>query len=209
LLLPIPIDRLPTQGILFSMSYSSSIKFRLKFQLYACFAMVLLALAIPVQAQTCSAEAGFSPEGSAARLVDRAIDSAKTSIRLAGYSFTSPDIVRRLIAAKRRGVDVAVLVDAKSNTEQDRSGKGRAALNLLIQAGIPARTVDAYSIHHDKYIVIDGATIQTGSFNYTLAAARYNSENTLVLWNCAPVAQAYLDHWNARWQQGQNWKVQY
>jgi phosphatidylserine/phosphatidylglycerophosphate/cardiolipin synthase-like enzyme len=191
------------------MSYSSSIKFGFKSQFYICCAMVLSALTVPVQAQTCSAEAGFSPEGSAARLVDRAIDSAKIAIRLAGYSFTSPAIVRRLIAAKRRGVDVAVIVDARSNTEQDRSGKGRAALNLLVQAGIPARTVDAYSIHHDKYIVIDGATIQTGSFNYTLAAARYNSENALVLWNCAPVAQAYLDHWNTRWQHGRDWKIQY
>jgi phosphatidylserine/phosphatidylglycerophosphate/cardiolipin synthase-like enzyme len=172
-------------------------------------AVALLTPAIAAQAQICSVEAGFSPEGSAARLVERVIDSAKTSVRLAGYSFTSPDIARRLIAARRRGVNVAVLVDAKNNTEQDRSGKSQAALNLLVQAGISARTIDTYPIHHDKYIIIDGATVQTGSFNYTLAAARYNSENVLVIWNCATLANTYLKHWNPRWKQGRNWKIQY
>ena len=175
-----------------------------------CFLLVLIAplLAVPVQAQTCVSEAGFSPEGSAARLVDRVIDSAQKSIRLAGYNFTSPDVVRRLIAAKRRGVEVAVVVDARSNLQEDRFGKGRAALNLLAQAGIPVRTVDAY-LHHDKYILIDDATLQTGSFNYTAAAARYNSENVLVLRNCPDIAQAYRKHWLSRWNQGRAWKSGY
>jgi len=180
---------------------------------YAC-ATAALAIALPAltasaRTPSCFAEAGFSPEGSAIRLVARAIDSAQTSIRLASYSFTSPDIVQHLIAAQRRGVKVTVLVDAKNNIEQDRSGKGRAALNLLVQAGIPARTVDTYAIHHDKYIIVDGATVQTGSFNYTLSAARYNSENVMVIWNCAAIANTYLKHWNSRWKQGQNWQLEY
>jgi phosphatidylserine/phosphatidylglycerophosphate/cardiolipin synthase-like enzyme len=99
---------------------------------------------------TCRPEAGFSPEGSAARLVDRAIDHAQHSIRLAAYSFTSSDVVRRLIEAKRRGVDVAVIVDEKNNLVEDRSGKGRAALNLLVNAAIPTRTISVYPIFHSN-----------------------------------------------------------
>jgi phosphatidylserine/phosphatidylglycerophosphate/cardiolipin synthase-like enzyme len=173
--------------------------------------LVLMApmLAAPVQAQTCVSEAGFSPEGSAAQLVNQVISSAQKSIRLAGYNFTSPTVVRRLTAAKRRGVDVAVLVDARSNLQDDRSGKSRAALNVLAQAGIPVRTVDAYPLHHDKYIVVDNATVETGSFNYTTSAARYNSENVLVLRHCPNIAQAYLDHWQSRWNQGQAWQAGY
>ncbi|MDR2991261.1 MAG: phospholipase D family protein [Burkholderiaceae bacterium] len=177
----------------------------MKLPLYLFLALITPLAAIPVQAQTCASEAGFSPEGSAARLVDRVIDSATKSIRLAGYNFTSPAVVRHLLAAKRRGVDVAVVADARSNLQDDRSGKSRAALNLLTQAAIPVRTVDAYPLHHDKYIVADGATVQTGSFNYTTAAARYNSENVLVLWNCPNLAKTYLDHWQSRWNQGKAW----
>lgn len=156
-----------------------------------------------------SLEVGFSPEGSAAQLVDRAIDSAHSSIRLAGYSFTSPDVVKRLIAAKRRGVDVAVVVDEKNNVREDRSGKARAALNLLVNAGIPTRTISVYPIHHDKYMVIDGQTVETGSFNYSEAAARRNSENALLIGHVPTLAKAYLDHWQSRWQQGVPWQSTY
>ncbi|MBK3786043.1 phospholipase D family protein [Paraburkholderia aspalathi] len=158
---------------------------------------------------TCRPEVGFSPEGSAARLVDTAIDSAQRSIRLAAYSFTSPDVVHHLIAAKRRGVDVAVVVDEKNNLSEDRSGKAHAALNLLVNAGIPTRTIRVYPIHHDKYAVIDGTDLETGSFNYSAAAASRNSENAMVLWHCQEMAKAYLNHWQSRWDQGSDFHSTY
>ncbi|MGF6971667.1 phosphatidylserine/phosphatidylglycerophosphate/cardiolipin synthase-like enzyme [Paraburkholderia sp. JPY465] len=95
-----------------------------------------------------SIDAGFSPEGSAERLVLDAICSSRRSIHLAAYTFTSPAIVRALIAARGRGVDVAVVADEKSNLVEDRSGKGRIALNLLSAAGVRVRTIEVYPIHH-------------------------------------------------------------
>jgi len=153
----------------------------------------------------CHPEAGFSPEGSAAALVDRAIDSASERIRLAAYTFTSPDVVRHLMAAQQRGVDVAAVVDERGN----HFAASKAALNLLVNAGIPVRTIRAYPIHHDKYMVIDDAHIETGSFNYSTAAARHNSENVLVLWNCPQLARHYLAHWQSRWAQGRAWESTY
>ncbi|MBN3780508.1 phospholipase D family protein [Burkholderia sp. Ac-20345] len=150
----------------------------------------------------CVPTARFSPDGRANELVDATIDSARRSIRLAGYTFTSRDVVARLVAAKARGVDVAVVVDERNNLIEDRSGRAREALARLVSAGIPTRTIGAYPIHHDKYMVIDGSTVQTGSFNYTESAATRNSENALVLWHCSVMAQAYLDHWQSRWNQG-------
>jgi phosphatidylserine/phosphatidylglycerophosphate/cardiolipin synthase-like enzyme len=158
---------------------------------------------------TCRPEAGFSPEGSASRLVDHVIDSAQHSIRLAAYSFTSADVVRRLINAKQRGVDVAVIVDEKNNLVEDRSGRARAALNLLVNAGIPTRTINVYPIHHDKYMVIDGKNVETGSFNYSAAAATRNSENALVLWDCPLMAEPYLNHWQSRWPQAADFHSNY
>lgn len=46
-------------------------------------------------------EVGFSPEGSAQKLVLRTIDAATSSIRVAAYVFTSPDVTRALVAAKQ------------------------------------------------------------------------------------------------------------
>ena len=143
-------------------------------------------------------EVAFSPEAGSEALVLKVIASADRSIRLAGYSFTSPTVVRGLLDARRRGVDVAVLVD-------DRGNRGRAnleAMNLIASAGIPIRVISTYAIHHDKYIVADARHTETGSFNYSRAAAKANSENVLVVWNNPAVAERYLAHWADRWKQG-------
>lgn len=154
-------------------------------------------------------DVGFSPDGSAERLVLDAIRSARQSVRLAAYSFTAAPVVRALIDAKRRGVDVAVLVDHKHNIDQDSSGKAKAALNLLVNAGIPTRTVAAFSIQHSKYAVIDGLHVQTGSYNYSASAARNNSENVLVVWHHAGLAGAYLDNWRQLYGRGQPYTSAY
>lgn len=140
----------------------------------------------------------FSPEAGSEALVVRVLASARQTIRLAGYSFTSPAVVKGLIDAKRRGVDVKVLLDDKGN-------RGRAslvAMKLIEEADIPIRVISAYAIHHDKYIVVDAQHTETGSFNYSQAAARSNSENVLVVWNNPTTAKKYLAHWETRWNQG-------
>lgn len=147
-------------------------------------------------------EVGFSPEGSAQALILSTLKAATSSIRLSAYVFTNPEVTSALIAAKQRGVDVAVVADHRSNFEDRRGEAGRHALSLLAKSGIPTRTVDAYTIHHDKFFVVDGVAVETGSFNFTAAAARKNSENALVVWNDPDLAQRYLNHWKSRWDQG-------
>ena len=143
-------------------------------------------------------EVAFSPESGAEALVLKMIGSARRSIRLAGYSFTSPAVVRGLIDAKRRGVDVKILLDDKGNHGQS----SLAAINLIVNTEIPLRVISTYAIHHDKYIVVDGKHTETGSFNFSQAAAKSNSENALVLWDNPAVARQYLTHWESRWKQG-------
>ncbi len=149
---------------------------------------------------------GFSPEGSGEALVLKTIASAQRAIRVSAYSFTSAPVVKALVAAKRRGVDVMVLVDEKANTQGN--AYGRHALNALVDAGIPVRTIDVYPIYHDKTIVADDS-VETGSFNYSRAAAQENSENVIVLWHDPALADVYLQHWRSRWEQGQSYLPSY
>jgi phosphatidylserine/phosphatidylglycerophosphate/cardiolipin synthase-like enzyme len=75
-------------------------------------------------------ESAFSPDAGSEELVLKVINSSEHSIRLAAYSFTSPAVVRALLAAKKRGVDIRVMVDDKGN-----KGKSSiAALNLFVGA---------------------------------------------------------------------------
>ncbi len=150
-------------------------------------------------------QVAFSPDGGAEALVLQTIGAARQSLRLAGYAFTAPTVVRGLIEAKRRGVDVRVLLDERGN-----HGKASvAAINLIAGAGIPTRDISVYAIHHDKYIVIDERHTETGSFNYSQAASRDNSENVIVIWDNADVAKKYLAHWEDRWRQGIEVELKY
>lgn len=150
-------------------------------------------------------EVAFSPEAGAEALVLKVIGSAHQSLRLAGYSFTSPNVVRALIDARKRGVDVKVLVDDRGN----RGKASIAAMNLVAGADIPIKVIATYAIHHDKYIVVDGRHTETGSFNYSQAAARSNSENALVVWNNPRLAADFTAHWDSRWAQGVLVEVSY
>lgn len=153
---------------------------------------------LPTTAGPAAIEVAFSPDAGAEALVLRVVGSAQQSIRLAGYSFTSPAVVKALTEAQRRKVDVRVILDDKGN----RGKANIAAMNLLLGAGVQVRVNARYAIHHDKYIVVDERTVQTGSFNYSAAAARSNSENVMVVWNDTAVASRYLGHWAQRWAQG-------
>jgi phosphatidylserine/phosphatidylglycerophosphate/cardiolipin synthase-like enzyme len=150
-------------------------------------------------------EVAFSPNEGSEDLVVRAIQSARSSIGVAAYSFTSPVIAKALLNAKKRGVDVRVVVDENGN----KSKASLAALNLLVGAGIPTRTISRYAIHHDKYMVVDKSTVQTGSFNYSKAAAKSNSENVVVIWNNPDLALSYLKHWQDRFDQGRDYRGTY
>jgi len=145
-----------------------------------------------------SIEHAFSPDDGAEALVLKVINTSASSIRLAAYSFNSPTIVAALLDAKKRGVDIKVLVDAKRNQRSNSV----TALNALMQAGIPVRTISVYAMHHDKYIVADESTVQNGSFNYSKDAATSNSENVIVLWNQVSLAASFLRHWEDRWAKG-------
>lgn len=152
-----------------------------------------------------SIDVGFSPEGSAQQLVLRTLDDARESIRLMGYSFTSPEVVKSLVAAKKRGVDVRVVVDDKGN----RSKASQAAMNVVVNAGIPLRTNGQYKIMHDKVIITDDQNVELGSFNYTRSAAESNSENALIVRGVPALAQTYLAHWQSRWDGGKDWQSAY
>jgi len=155
---------------------------------------------------TAQIEVGFSPDEGAEKLVLKAIGAARTEIRVLAYSFTSAPITQALLAARHRGVDVAMIVDHKNNIAEDRSSKAKHALNALAYAGVRIRTISLYPIHHDKTLIVDGRHVETGSFNFSDAAAHRNSENVIVLWNHPELAQMCLRHWQDRFSRGQDYR---
>ena len=143
-------------------------------------------------------QVGFSPEGSARTLVLETIGSAKHSIRMLAYAFQAPDIMQALVDAKQRGLDVRVVIDKKRN--QGKASK--AAMDFVTRNGVELRTNDHFHIHHDKTIIVDGSTVETGSFNFAPSAETANSENVVVIRDMPEVAREYVAHWQSRWDLG-------
>ena len=156
-----------------------------------------------------SIEYGFSPGEGAEKLVLKVIGAARTEIRMMTYSLTSVPVVEALIAARHRGVDVGIVSDFKSNVTGDSSGKARAALSALVNAGCRVRVIKAFAIHHDKVLVVDKETVETGSFNFSGSAATRNSENVMVVWRNQDLARGYLAHWQDRFNQGADYMTNY
>lgn len=150
-------------------------------------------------------EVGFSPEGSAQDLVIKTIRSAQREVKVMAYSFTSKTVVRELLYAKRRGATIQVIADSSNLS----SKAGNAALSALANAGADIRTIDTYKITHDKVIIVDALHVEFGSFNYSMAAAKDNSENANACFNSPQVAAQYAAHWQSRWNQGRAFQPRY
>jgi len=161
--------------------------------------LMALILVVPCAAFAApSVQVGFSPEGSAQALVLQVINHAHKSIRMIGYAFQAPDIVRALIAAHDRGVDVRIVVDEKRN----RVKASRKVMDEIVQHGVQLRTDAHYHIQHDKTIVADERLVETGSFNFAPSAETMNSENVVVMRGMPAVTRQYLAHWQSRWALG-------
>lgn len=167
--------------------------------LLLCIVTVARAQTLPSGSQ---AYVGFSP-GNAETLVIKCIESARTSIRLAAYSFTSAPIAKALVAAAKRGVDVAVVMDKSQRTERYSSA------TFLANMRIPVRIDDRYAIMHNKFMVIDGSMVQTGSFNYTKSAQARNAENVLILRGVPQVASLYTAEWSRLWAESTDYAARY
>ena len=135
----------------------------------------------------------FSPLGHCDQVLESWIKSAATSLDGAIYGLTDPDITRALIDAYRRGVAVRIIHDhSQSRSKND-------VTTIIRKAGIPIHVQRGSrgGIQHNKFLIIDGKYVITGSFNWTRSAAHHNDENFVVLDDQAAKFQKEFDRlWN-------------
>lgn len=148
-----------------------------------------------------SFDVGFSPHNGALETIIKGIHAARSEILVAGYGFTSKQIAAELLDAKQRGIKVEIVVDQKANA------RSYSAVSFLAKQGIPVRLNNNYPIHHNKFMVFDGNNLETGSFNYTRAAADKNAENVLLLWNVPNLAAVYTKEWHRLWEESVELRV--
>jgi phosphatidylserine/phosphatidylglycerophosphate/cardiolipin synthase-like enzyme len=136
----------------------------------------------------------FSPDGGCDEKLWTFFQSAKKSLDVAVFDLTHEKIVHEILVASRR-VPVRVVVDR-------RQSKGPHSLvSTLVKAKVPVRFGRQRGVMHHKFAIVDGVTLQTGSFNYTDSATRRNRENQLYLADPAIVG-AYRKEFDRLWDEG-------
>lgn len=134
----------------------------------------------------------FTPNQKCQKLILQNINEAKESIRLQAYSFTDNDIASALIKAHQRNVDVKVILD-HSNLKA-----GNPLLKELMVEKIEVRIDKPNGIAHNKICIVDKKIVLTGSYNFSAAAYKRNTENLLFIHD-KKVAEEYIDNWQNRW----------
>lgn len=178
-------------------------------------AAVILALAsisITARAEalaaTGSIDALFTPWDDAEGAIVRALAEAQQTIHVQAYLLTSRSISQALMAAKARGVIVAILADQKMLDSGQSS-----QIPALAAANIPIRLETRYAIAHNKIILIDAATphgiLITGSYNFTWSAQARNAENLLILRDNPALLQRYLNNWQRHHAEAQPFEKEY
>jgi len=121
------------------------------------------------------------------------LSGARSSVRVIMFSAAVyPDkprsptnlIVQDLIDAKRRGVDVAVILEC-GDKERDRSinEKNGAVKSILEKEKIIVYNEPVKITTHSKLIVIDGQITVIGSTNWSFAAVARNNETAVAIFS--------------------------
>ncbi|WP_353283358.1 phospholipase D family protein [Wolbachia endosymbiont (group A) of Pogonocherus hispidulus] len=137
----------------------------------------------------------FTPRENCTNLIIDSVGHAKKSVLVQAYQFTSKPIAESLVQAKKRGVDVMVILD-----ESQVSSK-YSVINELFEQKIPIWVDFKPAIAHSKIMIIDDNKIITGSFNFTYAAESRNAENLLIITGDPQLVEQYIENWKDRQSQ--------
>ncbi len=123
-----------------------------------------------------------NPSGGLPDRVIETLNAARRTIDVAVYEFNWMPLAAALLAADARGVAVRLVTDTDSLTE--------APVQALAAAGLPVVADERDAIMHDKFVVLDGAAVWTGSMNFTRNDA-YRNNNNFIHIRSTRLAQNY------------------
>lgn len=139
-------------------------------------------------------EAYFSPKDHVDTKLISLIEQETSSIKAAVYCLTHRGIINALIEAKKRGVEVELIIDPFTV-------KARAPLRKMSQSGLSIYVWDPQQkqmtdhgklrtpLMHNKFCVFSKlGVVWTGSFNFTSEGALSNQENVVLIHDSSQVA---------------------
>lgn len=103
------------------------------------------------------------PDDSARPVLD-AISEAKKSLRIKMFVFSDPELLKAVIAAQKRGVNVQVMLNPARRSGEEDNEEARAR---LIEGGVEVKDSNpAFDLTHEKSMVVDDAHAFVKSLNW-------------------------------------------
>lgn len=115
-------------------------------------------------------------------------------------NYPSQELVDSLIRAKKKGLDVRVILD--TDEEGDAAGArfiNEAVLRKFRDSGVDALTDDPRRKTHSKLVIIDGERVLVGSHNWT-AGSFYSYDDTSIFLESKELGGKYVRIFEALWK---------
>ncbi|MEO8611779.1 MAG: phospholipase D-like domain-containing protein [Chloroflexota bacterium] len=119
-----------------------------------------------------------------------AINAVQHTLDIAAFEWNLQSMTDAVIAAKKRGVTVRMVVDDEHTIRDSES-----TIKQVIDAGIPVVGDQRSALMHDKFMIMDSTTVWTGSWNYTINDTYRNNNNAVAL-RSQKIVQDYQTEFN-------------
>ena len=117
---------------------------------------------------------------------------AAQTIDIAMYYLSSKGIAQALVKASENNIKVRIVLDQGQEIEPASKAK------YLVEHGVEIRYHLGFGLMHNKFAIIDGRSLITGSFNWTLTAEERNEENLLIIHDEGTI-EKYQERFNYLW----------
>lgn len=147
-------------------------------------------------------------DGSYRPFVIELLSTAQTRIWLMMFFFRFEDrgsyptdpLMAELIAAKRRGVDVRVILDHQDEDDPRPSEQvNKAAYEYLVREGVPVTFDSEERLTHSKLLIVDDAHVVIGSHNWTAGSLLVYHDVSLYV-ESPKLATVYRTRFTALWE---------
>lgn len=120
------------------------------------------------------------------------LKQSKHYIYVPTFILTHQAVFDALLDAKRRGLDVRVIIDATS------TGVTHSKIDLLRKSGVLVKTENYAGKMHAKSMIVDDEYLVIGSANFSDSAESKNDENMILIKN-NKFAKLYRDYFEYFW----------
>ncbi len=124
----------------------------------------------------CPEDCALENNGGLYRVIEL-IRNAESSVKVASFSFTNEEVADELLKADIKGINVSVLMEARQRNVQNSQYTRLKGFGLNIKIDGNKNNM------HNKFIVIDGKIVVTGSPNFSFSGFNRNDENMLIIFN--------------------------